>query len=115
MNQEENTDAAATGKADSAAWKLRLYVNGRTSIKSIVAMQNLNELCERYLTGGYDLEVIDLVENFAKAREDHIMALPTLVRRAPSPICKVIGDLSNTSQVLTALGLHGAAPPSHTP
>ena len=72
-------------------------------------MQNLTEFCERYLSGRYELEVIDLLEDFERGREDRIMALPTLVRRAPAPVCKVIGDLSNTAQVLTALGLYGGA------
>jgi circadian clock protein KaiB len=77
-------------------------------MKSIITLQNLNELCERHLTGRCEIEVIDLTENFAKAKEDRIMALPTLVRRSPLPVCKIIGDLSNQNQVVTALGLHGS-------
>jgi circadian clock protein KaiB len=109
MNKEEDShkDRAQASAPSSALWKLRLYVNGRSSLKSIVTLQNLNELCEKHLAGRYQLEVIDLVENFAQAREDRIMALPTLVRRSPLPACKIIGDLSNTNQVLTALGLNG--------
>jgi circadian clock protein KaiB len=86
-------------------WHLRLYVNGRTSLRTIVTVQNLKELCEKHLPGRYELELVDLVDDFARAREDQIMALPTLVRRSPLPVRKIIGDLSNTGQVLTALGL----------
>jgi circadian clock protein KaiB len=86
-------------------WELRLYVNGRTSLKSIITLQNIQELCEKHLPGKFKLDVVDLVENFAQAREDQIIALPTLVRRSPLPVRKVIGDLSNTDQVVTALGL----------
>jgi len=109
MNHEENNHAKTEGNPTSpdAPWKFRLYVNGRTSLKSIVTLQNLTELCERFLADRYELEVIDLMDNFALAREDRIMALPTLVRRSPPPVCKIIGDLSNMNQVITALGLHG--------
>ena len=109
MDPEENSNFRQRGKAaqGGAPWKLRLYVNGKNSLKSIITQQNLNEFCEKYLTGRCEVEVIDLVDNFAMAREDRIMALPTLVRREPLPVCKIIGDLSNTNQVVTALGLHG--------
>jgi len=109
MDQKENSEIKNSGKAarTGAPWKLRLYLNGKNSLKSIITQQNLNEFCDKYLAGRCEIEVIDLVENFAMAREDRIMALPTLVRREPLPVCKIIGDLSNTNQVVTALGLHG--------
>lgn len=91
--------------ASSLPWKLRLYVNGRTSLRAIVTLQNLTELCEKYLPNAYELEVVDLADDFALAEQDNIMALPTLVRRSPTPVRKIIGDLSNTSQVITSLGL----------
>ncbi len=94
------------------AWHLRLYVNGRTSLNTIVTVQNLKELCEKHLDQ-YELEVIDLVENFAQAKEDQVLALPTLVRRSPPPVRKVIGDLSNTEQVIIALGLPGGETNHH--
>lgn len=75
-------------------------------MSTIITVQNLKELCEKYLDQ-YELEVVDLVENFAQAKEDQVLALPTLVRRSPLPVRKVIGDLSNTEQVLMALGLNG--------
>ena len=105
-----NNKASANTARAAPPWKFRLYINGRNSLKSIVTQQNLHDLCEKYLPGQCELEVIDLMENFALAREDRIMALPTLVRRSPGPVCKIIGDLSNTSQVITALGLHGFDP-----
>ena len=86
-------------------WHLRLYVNGTTSLRTIATLQNLTELCEKYLAGRYNLDVIDLLDNLSLAKEDQIMALPTLVRRSPPPVRKVIGDLGNTEQVLSALGL----------
>src|SRR5688500_18771728 len=91
--------------ASPARWHLRLYVNGRSSLKTVVTLQNIKELCDEHLPGNYELEVVDLVENFAQAREDHVIALPTLVRRSPLPVRKVIGELSNRDQVITALGL----------
>jgi circadian clock protein KaiB len=96
-----NSDDPGSGRS----WRLRLYVNGKTSLKSILTLQNISELCEKHLAGRYELEVIDLVDDFALAREDRVLALPTLVRRAPLPVRKIIGDLSNTDQVITALGL----------
>jgi circadian clock protein KaiB len=91
-----------------APWHLRLYVNGRTSLKTIVTLQNLTEICEKHLAGMYELEVVDLLEDFARAEEDKVLALPTLVRRSPKPVRKIIGDLSNPGQVIVALGLPGA-------
>jgi circadian clock protein KaiB len=95
--------------ASNAQWHLRLYVNGRWSLKTLAALENIEELCETYLTGRYELEVVDLIEDFAKAEQDHVIALPTLVRLSPLPLRKVIGDLSNRDQVIVALGLPGAS------
>jgi circadian clock protein KaiB len=110
MNPEDGT-VKQFGEMDLSSrepWQLRLYVNGRTSLKSIVTLENIKELCQKHLPGRFNLEVVDLVENFAQAREDHVIALPTLVRRFPLPVRKIIGDLSNTDQVITALGLPAA-------
>lgn len=85
-------------------WELRLYVAGQTP-KSMTAFSNLKKLCEEHLKGQYRIEVIDLLENPALAKGDQIFAIPTLVRKLPEPIKKIIGDLSNKERVLGALGL----------
>jgi circadian clock protein KaiB len=85
-------------------YDLRLYVAGQTS-KSVRAFANLRNICEEHLQGRYSIEVIDLVENPQLGRGDQILALPTLVRRLPAPIKKIIGDLSNTERVLVGLDL----------
>ena len=86
------------------SWLLRLYVAGHTP-KSIVASRNLKVICEQYLAGRYQIEVIDLLENPWLAAGDQILAIPTLVRRVPEPITRIIGDLSNTERVLSGLHL----------
>lgn len=85
-------------------WHLRLYVAGQ-SPRSLSAFANLSTLCERYLSGRYEIEVIDLLEDPARAQTDDIVALPTLVRRLPAPLRKVIGDLSNLDRVVAGLRL----------
>jgi circadian clock protein KaiB len=85
-------------------WELRLYVAGQ-SPKSLRALSNLNDLCEEHLAGRYTIEVIDLVEQPSLARSDDILAIPTLVRRLPAPLRKIIGDLSNTERVLVGLSI----------
>ncbi|HYX26395.1 MAG TPA: circadian clock KaiB family protein [Thermoanaerobaculia bacterium] len=84
--------------------ELRLYVAGQTP-KSVTALANLKRLCEEHLAGHYRIEVIDLLQQPQLARGDQILAIPTLVRRLPSPIRKIIGDLSNTERVLVGLDL----------
>ena len=88
-------------------WELRLYVAGQTP-KSITAFANLKALCETHLAGKYRIEVIDLLENPTLARGDQILAIPTLVRKLPEPVKKIIGDLSNTERVLVGLDLRPA-------
>jgi circadian clock protein KaiB len=83
-------------------YDLRLYVAGQTP-KSVAALANLKRFCEEHLAGKYKIEVVDLVENPKLARGDQILAIPTLVRRLPEPIRKIIGDLSNTERVLVGL------------
>ncbi len=89
---------------DAAYWTLRLYVAGLTP-KSITAFANLKRLCETYLQGKYTIEIIDLVEHPELARDDQILAIPTLVRKLPEPVRKIIGDLTNTERVLVGLDL----------
>lgn len=83
---------------------LRLYVAGRTP-KALRAFANLRKICDEHLAGRYRIEVIDLLENPQLGQGDQILALPTLVRRLPEPIKKIIGDLSNTERVLVGLDL----------
>ena len=85
-------------------WNLRLYVAGQTP-RSLTAFRNLKEICEEYLKGQYHIEVVDLMENPTLARGDQILAVPTLVRKLPQPIRKIIGDLSNTERVLVGLDI----------
>lgn len=97
----------AKAKASKEFWELRLYVAGQTP-KSLTAFANLKKLCEEHLGGKYRIEVIDLLKNPQLARGDQILAIPTLVRKLPEPIKKIIGDLSNTERVLVGLDLRQA-------
>ena len=85
-------------------WRLRLYVAGQTP-KSIIALANLRRLCQAHLAGRYRIEVVDLVKRPHLARRDEIVVIPTLVRKLPPPISKIIGDLSNEERVLVGLNL----------
>lgn len=91
-------------------WELRLYVAGQ-SPRSRIALANLKRICEEHLEGRYRLEVVDLIENPRLAREDQIVAVPTLVRRLPPPLRKIIGDLSDTRAALVGLQLVPASDP----
>jgi circadian clock protein KaiB len=95
-------------KGPSEIWDLRLYVAGQTP-KSIEALANLKKLCEEHLKGQYRLEVIDLMKNPQLAKGDQILAIPTLVRKLPEPIKKIIGDLSHTERVLVGLDIKSRA------
>src|SRR5436853_7201882 len=89
-------------------WTLRLYVAGQ-SARSIAALRNLKAICEKHLEGRYRIEVIDLLQHPQLARGDQIVALPTLVRRLPPPMKKIIGDLSDEDRVLVGLDLRRSA------
>ncbi|MEO6035790.1 MAG: circadian clock KaiB family protein [Verrucomicrobiota bacterium] len=89
-------------------WNLRLYVAGRTP-KSITAFANLKQLCEQHLPGRYQIEIVDLVQQPHLAQNDQIVALPTLVRKLPEPLKRIIGDLSNLERVLVGLDLRTEA------
>ena len=102
MHEAERTPAISLVAAQT--YELRLYVAGQTP-KSILALANLRPICEAHLQGRYEIEVIDLLQNPQLAQGDQILALPTLVRRLPEPIKKIIGDLSNTERVLVGLDL----------
>jgi circadian clock protein KaiB len=88
-------------------WQLRLYVAGQTP-KSLAAFSNLKQICESHLQGRYRIEVIDLVERPNLSKGDQILAIPTLVRKLPQPVRKIIGDLSDTQRVLVGLDLRPA-------
>jgi circadian clock protein KaiB len=90
--------------AEPPVWDLRLYVAGQTA-KSLLAFANLKRICEEHLAGQYHIDVIDLMKNPQLAKGDQILALPTLVRKLPQPVRKIIGDLSNTERVLVGLDL----------
>jgi circadian clock protein KaiB len=98
LNERETTIV----DADAKKWNLRLYVAGQTP-KSIVALANLKRICDEHMNGQYTIEIIDLMENPKLAQRDQIVAIPTLVRELPSPLKRIIGDLSNTDRVLVGL------------
>jgi len=106
--KKENSDKIKSEKTpvttEKDKWILRLYVAGQTP-KAITAFTNLKKICEEKLDGKFSIEVIDLLKNPQLGAEDQILALPTLVRKLPVPVRKIIGDLSNTERVLVGLDL----------
>ena len=102
------TAEAMEGKSGLASrnkqWQLRLYVAGQTP-KCLTAFANLKKLCEEHMDGDYHIEIVDLIQHPQLARGDQILAIPTLVRKLPEPVRKIIGDLSNTERVLVGLDL----------
>nr|HET7858086.1 circadian clock KaiB family protein [Caldimonas sp.] len=104
MKSGASEQPARPAKASRPEWQLRLYVAGATA-KSVAALANLRRLCEEHLAGRYEIEVIDLLVNPKLAAGDQILAVPTLVRKFPEPIRKIIGDLSNEERVLVGLDI----------
>lgn len=102
MNRTARPAGKPAARAPAKEWQLRLYVAGSTA-KSAAALANLKTLCETHLAGRYTIEVIDLLVNPQLAAGDQILAVPTLVRKFPEPIRKIIGDLSNEERVLVGL------------
>lgn len=100
----EKSKSRTRGQSTQKAYELRLYVAGQTP-KSLAAFANLKKICEEHLAGQYHIEVIDLLKKPQLASGDQILAIPTLVRKLPEPIKKIIGDLSNTERVLVGLDL----------
>ena len=96
--------SASRPRTSKKAMELRLYVAGQTP-KSVAAFANLKKICEEHLPGQYEIEVIDLLKQPQLAAGDQILAIPTLVRKLPEPVKKIIGDLSNTERVLVGLDL----------
>jgi circadian clock protein KaiB len=97
------------GTKQRVKWELRLYVAGQTA-KSLQAFANLKQICEEHLAGEYQIEIVDLQQNPQLAAGDQIIAVPTLVRKLPEPVRKIIGDLSNTEKVLVGLDLQPRKP-----
>ena len=110
MSPNDKSEPPSTDAPANAAetWNLRLYVAGQTP-RSVRAFENLKRLCDEHLPGQYSIEVIDLMVNPRLAKEDQILAIPTLVRKLPDPIRKIIGDLSDTERTLVGLQLRPAA------
>ncbi len=106
MSPNKTTETAT--KAKRKAWELRLYVAGQTP-KSLLAFANLKRICEQHLSGKYRIEIIDLLKHPQLAKGDQIFAIPTLVRKLPPPLKKIIGDLSNTERVIVGLNIRPAS------
>jgi len=104
MVKEKKAAAPKTSKIPEERWELRLYIAGTTP-KSMTALANLKKYCEDHLRNRYSIEVIDLLVQPQLAAGDQILAIPTLVRKVPVPIRKIIGDLSNEEKVLVGLNL----------
>jgi circadian clock protein KaiB len=105
INKEKTPASNNVKKNKPEMWNLRLYIAGQTP-KSIAAFANLKQICEEHLKGKYTIEVVDLLENPKLAKGDQILAIPTLVRKLPPPIRKIIGDLSNTERVIVGLDMY---------
>jgi circadian clock protein KaiB len=107
--RKQSVAKRGAGKVEAKAWRLRLYVAGRTP-KSVTALANLKQICEEHLKGRYTIEVVDLLKTPQLARGDQIVAIPTLVRDLPQPIRKIVGDLSNVDRTLIGLQLRPEGP-----
>ena len=105
---KSGSNGAGPARRDVAQWMLRLYVAGNTP-NSVAAFANLKDICEIHLGGKYEIEVVDLLRQPQLAAGDQIIAVPTLVRKLPRPVKKIIGDLSNTERVLVGLDLRPTA------
>ena len=99
-----NTTSPAPHKAEQSRYVLRLYVAGQTP-KSVSAITNIKKICEEYLKGHYELQVIDLYQQPKLAQGEQIIAVPTLIKKLPLPLRRIIGDMSNTERVLVGLDL----------
>jgi circadian clock protein KaiB len=108
----QSSGAQTTGQPPQGPgdqWELRLYTAGQTP-KSVLAFNNLKRICEEHMPGRYHIEVVDLMENPRLAKEDQIVGIPTLVRKLPEPLRKIIGDLSDTERTLVGLQLRPRGP-----
>jgi len=108
MTSPRKARIKASGRVSREDWDLRLYVAGQTP-RSLAAIANLRQICDEHLGGEFRIQIIDLLVNPQLSRDDQIIAIPTLVRRLPIPIRKIIGDLSDTARTLVGLQLRNAA------
>lgn len=90
--------------SNASILKLRLYISGKT-LNSLLALKNIKKICEEHIQNDYELEIVDLLKDPKLSEEDEILAIPTLVRKNPQPVRKIIGDLSNTEDILQRIGL----------
>lgn len=104
MNPGSGKNGIVKRKKTGESWNLRLYIAGQTA-RSMAALSNLQKICDAHLPGTYHIEVIDLLKNPQLARGDQILAVPTLVRKLPPPLKKILGDLSDAQRVLVGLDL----------
>ncbi len=107
--QPAEQEAPTGANAETETWELRLYTAGQTP-RSVAAFANLQRLCEEHLPGRYKIEVIDLMQHPQLAAGDQIVAIPTLVRKLPEPLRRIVGDLSNTERTLVGLQLRPTQP-----
>jgi len=110
LSLQDISEQKSRHQPDADVWNLRLYVAGQTP-RSIAAFANLKRLCEEHLSGRYNIEVVDLVKHAQLAAVDQIVAIPTLVRKLPEPLRKIVGDLRDTERALVGLQVRPATPP----
>ena len=113
LSLQSIADQKSPEQSDAKEWNLRLYVAGQTP-RSIAAFANLKKICEEHLSGRYTIEIVDLLKHPQLAAGDQIVAIPTLVRKLPEPLRKIVGDLRNSERALVGLQIRPASPPDQT-
>ena len=113
LSLQDIAERKSPEQSDAKEWNLRLYVAGQTP-RSIAAFANLKRLCEEHLSGRYTIEIVDLLKHPQLAAGDQIVAIPTLVRKLPEPLRKIVGDLRDTERALVGLQIRPASPPDQT-
>lgn len=113
LGLQDIAEQKAPEQSDAKEWNLRLYVAGQTP-RSIAAFANLKRICEEHLSGRYTIEIVDLLKHPQLAAGDQIVAIPTLVRKLPEPLRKIVGDLRDSERALVGLQIRPASPPDQT-
>src|SRR5437764_4558829 len=113
LSLQSIADQKSPEQSDAKEWNLRLYVAGQTP-RSIAAFANLKKICEEHLSGRYTIEIVDLLKHPQLAAGDQIVAIPTLVRKLPEPLRKIVGDLRDSERALVGLQIRPASPPDQT-